>query len=400
MAAGLAVYDIAAAGLDSRSVLPLQLPRMFEREPRALSLGLGGLPGARVAIASFVNDTVPRVLVGSLQPPATQLGLSPQIARYGLACARSEACAENAGEPAQPAPTPPSGHFAIASGAGGTLVVYARDLQPTAASACASEQAAPAQPLLANLLSDGAEQLAERSVHASEVALTRSAQTPALIALPSIGSYTLQRFLAAYSAENSELVVEQWSASSANDSIARSAPLLRLPAALGGWHDAQLVLGNRPYGDVVEVGLVAVRGCGADSRVIAARLWAQLRESGDAALFDLDPAFALDETAGYQHAPVIAWNTRQRAWGIAYRDHAGVQLRTLDAGFAPLGEDAQLLSALVTPEANGVLGAGSADALAIVPLPDATSWFAVFHQARLAQSFGLARSALQSCVAQ
>ena len=161
----------------------------------------------------------------------------------------------------------------------------------------------------------------------------------------------------------------------------------------------QLVLGHRTYGDVVEVGLVAVRGCGAGSRVVAARIWTQLQENGDAALYDLDPAFELDAIADYQHAPAIAWNTRQRAWGVAYRDEAGVQLRTFDASFAPSSERAQLLSARGELATNGTLGMGGADGLAIVPLPDAASWFAVFHQTEVAGSYGLARSAVQSCTA-
>jgi hypothetical protein len=139
------------------------------------------------------------------------------------------------------------------------------------------------------------------------------------------------------------------------------------------------------------VGIVAARGCGKDARIAAAQLALQLHDDGSIALQVADRMVELSETSG-QHAPAIAWNSLQQAWGIAYRDDAGVRVRVLNNAFQITGADSLVV------DAQASLGTGTADQVAIVARSNSAGFFAVFHQAATDHgSYGLTRAAIDAC---
>jgi len=383
-------------------------------EPKAVSLsgptplplhaetfGVGLPPLADAALAAYSSDPPAHMVAGSLVSISNTLSQSPSIAKYGLHCASDEACAANASNPDQPIATPYSDASTLSPGSDGTLVVYRRNPEHSAA-LCESQDTPTAQPLLANLLSRATVGLGEPTSSATQVGLSAQASAPAIMALPGTTTNGVAfGWLVVYpDADGALQVARVWFDGSA---LRVAASLLRMASEDGPLLAPQLVYARALdfEQDHPLLGLVAQRGCGDAGRVVFAQLEAMLKDDGSVTLSMHTP---LTELGGdvQQRAPSLAYRPGnhtaagdRRCWGVAYRDATGVRARLVAETGLPLGD------APYTLMNTAAISGTPAEATAIAPLMDQLRWFAVYAYAPVEMpSGGLLRSALGCTVAQ
>jgi hypothetical protein len=380
----IAVTEVEATNANSVNPTAVRIPMHFDVAPRPLSFAVGHLPDSPFALAAYVMDRVPRVLVGSVYWPDTTLQLTTLIESDGLHCAADESCAAaNSG-----AVIPESSSFTVASGYAGTLVVYVRG-PAQQADACYSGSTAPApRALLANMLGDDPGHLSEVANTAAVIARVRDPNSVAVLGLPRGRTTERHGFLVAYIDDDGAVVFRQVRLH--DGALLVSAALLTVPAPGDAFRSPQLALGD--YGTRgATFALVAAHGCGDDARVIAAQLSLQLVEDGTVTLRAEGDLVEVAESDG-QRQPALIWNAMSGLWAVAFRDEQGIRARILNDAFQLTGSDALILDR-TTP-----LGDPHADRVAVVTQASSANLFAVFHQAlNVNAHYGLNRSTIDGC---
>jgi hypothetical protein len=372
--------------LSFQNVTPLQYMATRAEAVRGANVSVAMLPLHRLAVGSYVTDAPARLVVNAVEGgSALAAGRGTD---YGLNCAPNEACAANSSNPVPALASPPSTAPAMSVGADGLLVAYVRSAD-VADAVCATAKTVDTHRILANLVTSAGSGIAESSHAAVMLGESAQARAPALAAMP--GSTTNGRaygWLLAYPDGDGALTISQVSLVEAE--IRVSAPLLSIEPKAGALSEPQLLLGRAGV-QHASFGLVALQGCGADTRVVMAQLDATLDSLGGIALRQ---ATKLTQVGGadQQRGASLAYNSARQSWGLAYRDALGVRARIVDDKGVATGDEPYLLLA---EEPSDQL----AQSTAITPLISDHGWFAVFAYTEQAQEAAgqVLRMTLRSC---
>lgn len=366
-------------------IVELQLPApSFMQAPErftASSLALADLPNTTVALAAFTRTGLPRLLIGSVDWPDSELFLNAGVSATGVRCEALESCASQPLPPAAALPTPESRSLALANGRDGALLAYRR--AQVASPACSATRT-PA-PILANLFSPGAGGLYERSAQATTVATTEDDSPAALLALPATtGNDVLHGFLLAYASSDGQLLIHHVDVKASG--LEFSSPMLELRADEGTLSAPRLALGDREMPLQTRIGLIAERGCGADRRLVFKQLMAALGDDGSVQLTDKSPWLTLGEAAD-QRAGALTWDPNHLTWGVSYRDDEGLRARVIGADLKLWGERSYVLNG------PAPMPLGAAETTEILPLKHRRDWYMVFAQ----RPGEITRHVLRSC---
>jgi hypothetical protein len=391
-AIGTSPEVVAANVIDYEEVTP-QAPMQLEFSPprsgplHAAAAAVGILPSRATLAAAYLSDEPMRLVVGSLDNARPSFSAGA-VGVYGLACAADEACAANSGRPTVPLSAPFSEAPAIAPGADGVLVAYVRNPDRTA-DLCEQGNPPAAKSVLANLIASAATGVAERTPAAVQLGTSTEGRAPALLGLPGLTTNGQPYgWLVAYPDVGGKLLICQVLAS--GGSLEVSAPLLKLTSKAGPLRAPQLAFG-RNSAERSSIGLAAVQGCGALSRVVMIQLEATHGSDGKVTLRTLS---ALAELGGEddQRGAALAYNEARHSWGVSYRDASGVRARVVAEGGALTGDSPYLLM-------DAAMSSQPAQSTAIAALRSGHNWFAIFAYADATETApaGLLRTTLSSC---
>jgi hypothetical protein len=389
---------VAANVIDYEQMTP-QAPMRLEYSPprsgplHARAAAVGILSPRTTLVGAYLSDEPMRLAVGSLDN--TRLLFSAGRAGvYGLACAAAETCAANSGNPMLPIAAPFSEPPAIAQGADGVLVAYVRN--PDRSEDACDQGAAPAAKLvLANLIANAGTGVTERTATAVKLGMSAEGRAPALLGLPGLTTNgQAYGWLVAYPDVEGALLIFQVVVVSEADSLEVSAPLLKITSKVGPLHAPQLAFAQSNKEHSL-IGLAALQGCGASSRVVMSQLDSTHDSGGKITLRTLS---ALAELGGAdnQRGAALAYNEARHSWGLSYRDESGVRARLVGENGVPTGDAPYLLIDATA------MSAGAAQATAIAALRSGRNWFAVFAYADSSETepAGLLRTTLSSCAPQ
>jgi hypothetical protein len=369
---------------------PMQLeyspPRSGRLHARAAAVGI--LPSRITLVAAYLSDDPMRLVVGSLDS-VRPLFSAGRVGVYGLACAADEACAANSGNPIVPLAAPFSETPAIAPGADGVLVAYVRNPDRTG-DLCEQGSPPAAKAVLANLVANAGTGVAELTPTAVQLGMSAEGRAPALLGLPGLTTNgQAYGWLVAYPDVRGALLISQVLAS--GDSLEVSAPLLKIPSPAGPLRAPQLAFGRRSAERSL-IGLAALQGCGAVSRVVVSQLEIMHSSDGKVTLRTLS-TWAESGGADDQRGVAIAYNEARRSWGLSYRDASGVRARVVGEDGAPTGDSPYLLVD------DAAMSTQPAQSTAVAALRSGHNWFAVFAYADATETApaGLLRTILSSC---
>ncbi len=308
----------------------VKLPRKTNGLPAedlfADGVGVAALGQGKFAIAFYDINGGKRMVAGRVDTSSgTILAVTPAILGKGLHCAAGEPCGTGT-----LATRPP----ALAALGDAVLVSYVRAAADPGLTCALKADTVPAAPLLANLLTQTPDGLAELTSRAVVLGKTSSLAPPALVAIPDPATGSGFGFLEGFVDDAGAIQLVQVQAQ--GSSLVVSAPLATLADDKARYSGVRMVLGPKTDAGQL-IGVSFQRDCKLTARVGVALLRASVKASGAPLLEVVTPATLVGGAPNEKDA-MLAYSKDRDSWAAVYRDSMGLRARVLDAKGTALGD--------------------------------------------------------------